>query len=348
MKKFKLLTILAAAITLFAGCKNALADNLVEDNYCQITVAQDTARTVITSSDNLSQATSWTLKATNTTDTDDVVTDTKSDSTKLTLRVRKNTAYNYELKGTVQAVTTKGYLIGTLENQTVTEDTSLSFTVKPQLATDISDPNAKGAVQVTLENLDLPAGITEKEILAEIKGISGNAQNKVIIDPTFTVAEANLTYTEELPTGIYSFVFMVNGKEIQKKYFAVESGLKTSLNYDLSEYSYIGMLSRNYLVLHSDGEFTLNASRYWSDTLEYSVNGNSWNTWDKSDSTGKVSNKLGNNYYVLLRGINHDSMATNVGYGYNSRTQFKMISDTFINCYGNIMTLIDYENPPEK
>ena len=79
-------------------------------------------------------------------------------------------------------------------------------------------------------------------------------------------------------------------------------------------------------------DFTLKATnKTWNGTVEYSTDKNTWNTWDGSEIPSA-------NKKLYLRGKNNTTFYTNNG------VQFVLSANA--GCYGNINTLLDYENPP--
>lgn len=79
-------------------------------------------------------------------------------------------------------------------------------------------------------------------------------------------------------------------------------------------------------------DFTLKATnKEWDGTVEYSTDKNTWNTWDGSEITSA-------NKKLYLRGKNNTKFYTSNG------VQFVLSANA--GCYGNINTLLDYENPP--
>ena len=79
-------------------------------------------------------------------------------------------------------------------------------------------------------------------------------------------------------------------------------------------------------------DFTLNAAnKEWDGTVEYSTDKNTWNTWDGSEISSA-------NKKLYLRGKNNTTFKTSSG------ARFALSANA--GCYGNINTLLDYENPP--
>ena len=79
-------------------------------------------------------------------------------------------------------------------------------------------------------------------------------------------------------------------------------------------------------------DFTLKATnKEWDGTVEYSTDKNTWSTWDGSEISSA-------NKKLYLRGKNNTKFYTSKG------VQFVLSAKA--GCYGNINTLLDYENPP--
>ena len=79
-------------------------------------------------------------------------------------------------------------------------------------------------------------------------------------------------------------------------------------------------------------DFTLKATnKSWNGTVEYSTDKNTWSTWDGSEIPSA-------NKKLYLRGKNNTSFNTSNG--------VRFVLSAKAGCYGNINTLLDYENPP--
>ena len=79
-------------------------------------------------------------------------------------------------------------------------------------------------------------------------------------------------------------------------------------------------------------DFTLKATnKSWDGTVEYSTDKNTWTTWDGSEIPSA-------NKKLYLRGKNNTSFNTSNG--------VRFVLSARAGCYGNINTLLDYENPP--
>ena len=89
----------------------------------------------------------------------------------------------------------------------------------------------------------------------------------------------------------------------------------------------------NYILFEGEtSDFTLKATnKTWKGTVEYSTDKNTWSTWDGS-AISSANKKL------YLRGKNNTTFYT------TKAVQFVLSANA--GCYGNINTLLDYENPP--
>ena len=89
----------------------------------------------------------------------------------------------------------------------------------------------------------------------------------------------------------------------------------------------------NYILFEGEtSDFTLKATnKTWKGTVEYSTDKNTWSTWDGSEISS-ADKKL------YLRGKNNTTFYT------TKAVQFVLSANA--GCYGNINTLLDYENPP--
>jgi len=352
MKKgLKIFAVLAAVLSL-AGCNNNLVSDAKE--YCEITVAQDSARTVITPEYDGTSVTTWTLTATDS-QGNTAGSSTDADSAKLVISVLKDNTYTFNLVGTVKSGTTTGTVSGTIADKLITEDVALSFTVKPVLATDTTDATAKGVAEIVIEEIAKDASVgTTAAGIARIKGINGNATGKEY-NPTFTIDGNKLTFSEEIPTGVYSVSIKYGEDYIRTKYLAVEAGLKTTVPYTQNEVDAFKLsenkLEPKYLAFVSSKSFKLSTVQNgWNGTLEYSADGLTWTEWNTTDYNGqsayleKAAEKLGSEtnskYYLFLRG-NNDYL----GNSSSNYTNFKINSSDLVDCYGNIMTLLKYSEP---
>ena len=89
----------------------------------------------------------------------------------------------------------------------------------------------------------------------------------------------------------------------------------------------------NHILFEGEtSDFTLKATnKSWNGTVEYSTDKNTWNTWDGSEISSA-------NKKLYLRGKNNTTF-------YTTHTA-KLVLSEKAGCYGNINTLLDYENPP--
>ncbi len=94
------------------------------------------------------------------------------------------------------------------------------------------------------------------------------------------------------------------------------------------------------LTFSSDTAFTLktyNTAKNWDGTLEYSTDLSTWTVWTGTEISSSAGGKL------YLRGTGNTYIS-----GANQRQQNKrfFLVGNSISCSGNIMTLLDYQNPP--
>ena len=91
------------------------------------------------------------------------------------------------------------------------------------------------------------------------------------------------------------------------------------------------------LTFSSPSSFTLktaNTAKNWNGTLEYSTDESTWNVWDGTAISSGANNS------ILLRGMGN----TYITNATSSGKQF-VFTGSNISCNGNIMTLLDYQNP---
>ena len=86
------------------------------------------------------------------------------------------------------------------------------------------------------------------------------------------------------------------------------------------------------LFTSETSDFTLKATKKeWDGTVEYSTDKNTWTTWDGSEIPSA-------NKKLYLRGKNNTKFFKVMG--------ARLVLSQKAGCYGNINTLLDYENPP--
>ena len=108
----------------------------------------------------------------------------------------------------------------------------------------------------------------------------------------------------------------------------IDSEASNAVNYTVTTPS----LTNYILFAGETSDFTLKATyKEWNGTVEYSTDKNTWNTWDGSEITSA-------NKKLYLRGKNNTTFYTSNG--------VKFVLSAKAGCYGNINTLINYENPP--
>ena len=108
----------------------------------------------------------------------------------------------------------------------------------------------------------------------------------------------------------------------------IDSDASNSVNYTVT----IPIPTDSILFAGETSDFTLKATnKEWNGTVEYSTDKNTWTTWDGSEIQS-ADKKL------YLRGKNNTKFYTTKG--------VKFVLSANAGCYGNINTLLDYENPP--
>ena len=106
------------------------------------------------------------------------------------------------------------------------------------------------------------------------------------------------------------------------------SDASNSVNYTVT----IPIPTDSILFAGETSDFTLKAiNKEWNGTVEYSTDKNTWYTWDGSEIPS-ADKKL------YLRGKNNTTFYTKNG--------AQLVLSANAGCYGNINTLLDYENPP--
>ena len=106
-----------------------------------------------------------------------------------------------------------------------------------------------------------------------------------------------------------------------------DSDVSNAINYTVT----IPIPTDSILFAGETSDFTLKATnKGWNGTVEYSTDKNTWNTWDGSEISSA-------NKKLYLRGKNNTTFCTSSG------VQFVLSAKA--GCYGNINTLLDYENP---
>lgn len=108
----------------------------------------------------------------------------------------------------------------------------------------------------------------------------------------------------------------------------IDSEASNAVNYTVTTPSLT-----NYILFEGEtSDFTLKATnKEWDGIVEYSTDKNTWNTWDGSEIPSA-------NKKLYLRGKNNTRFYTSNG--------VKFVLSAKAGCYGNINTLLDYENPP--
>ena len=108
----------------------------------------------------------------------------------------------------------------------------------------------------------------------------------------------------------------------------IDSDASNSVNYTVTTPT----LTDSILFEGETSDFTLKATyKEWDGTVEYSTDKNTWNTWNGSEISSA-------NKKLYLRGKNNTKFYT--------RNGAQLVLSAKAGCYGNINTLLDYENPP--
>ena len=107
----------------------------------------------------------------------------------------------------------------------------------------------------------------------------------------------------------------------------IDSEASNAVNYTVTTPSLT-----NYILFEGEtSDFTLKATnKEWDGTVEYSTDKNTWNIWDGSEIPSA-------NQKLYLRGKNNTTFYTSSG--------VMFVLSAKAGCYGNINTLLDYENP---
>ena len=106
------------------------------------------------------------------------------------------------------------------------------------------------------------------------------------------------------------------------------SDASNSVNYTVT----IPIPTDSILFAGETSDFTLKATnKSWDGIVEYSTDKNTWSTWDGSEIPSA-------NKKLYLRGKNNTTFYTSNG--------VRFVLSEKAGCYGNINTLLDYENPP--
>ena len=128
--------------------------------------------------------------------------------------------------------------------------------------------------------------------------------------------------TLNLAAGTYS----ITAKAEAEGY--MDSDASNAVNYTVATPT----LTDSILFEGETSDFTLKATnKEWDGIVEYSTDKNTWSTWDGSEITSA-------NKKLYLRGKNNTKFYTTKG--------VKFVLSAKAGCYGNINTLLDYENPP--
>ena len=128
--------------------------------------------------------------------------------------------------------------------------------------------------------------------------------------------------TLNLAAGTYSITVKVEAEGY------TTSDASNAINYTFT----IPIPTDSILFAGETSDFTLKATnKTWDGTVEYSTDKNTWSTRDGSEISSA-------NKKLYLRGKNNTTFYTTNG--------AKLVLSEKAGCYGNINTLLDYENPP--
>ena len=180
-----------------------------------------------------------------------------------------------------------------------------------QLATPTIAMNADGK---TLEITDV-ANATSYDVY-----VDGTLKTNVASVPNTTTLD--LSTLSDIADGTYT----VTVKAKADGY--IDSEASNAVNYTVTTPA----LTDCILFAGETSDFTLKAtSKQWSGTIEYSTDKNTWSTWDGTEISST-------NKKLYLRGKNNTT--------FYSTNFTQLVLSEKAGCYGNINTLLDYENPP--
>lgn len=102
-----------------------------------------------------------------------------------------------------------------------------------------------------------------------------------------------------------------------------------------------------YLTFTGEKQFKLSVSgekKIWDGKMEYSTDTVTWTEWDGKEISSKISETNADQYVLYLRGENNTYVSGEASY--HSGNYHFVLSEP-ASCSGNIMTLLNYENPSE-
>lgn len=188
---------------------------------------------------------------------------------------------------------------------------SVNYTVQAQLAAPAIAMNADGKT-------------------LEITDVTNATSYDMYVDGTLktNVASAPNTTTFDLST----LSDITDGAHTVKVKAKADGYRDSEFSNEVSYTKATPSLTDSILFEGETSDFTLKATnKEWDGTVEYSTDKNTWTTWDGS-AISSANKKL------YLRGKNNTTFYTSSG--------VRFVLSANAGCYGNINTLLDYENPP--
>lgn len=170
---------------------------------------------------------------------------------------------------------------------------------------------------------------------AIIKRAVVKMSDKILVPVSLTIADGVATVLTMDVDNVFSFI-------------SVKDSVGTTPD-EPNDPKPVDPMTLHYLTFTSKtDDFTLNAgNKTWDGTVEYSTDTENWTEWDGTSNISSVSKKL------YLRGKNNTKFSklvagSNVGPGFifKGPTYDTDFSTVQFDCFGNINTLLNYENPP--
>ena len=188
---------------------------------------------------------------------------------------------------------------------------SVNYSVQAQLATPTIAMNADGK---TLEITDVE-NATSYDVY-----VDGTMKTNVASTPNTTTVD--LSTLSDIADGVHTVTVKAKADGYR------DSEVSNAVDYTVTTPSLT-----NYILFEGEtSDFTLKATnKEWDGTVEYSTDKNTWSTWDGSEIPSA-------NKKLYLRGKNNTTFYTSKG--------VRFVLSAKAGCYGNINTLLDYENPP--
>jgi len=223
-------------------------------------------------------------------------------------------------------------------------------------------------ISINAENIKYDP-VIKKNITDIIKltGTSGTGNGKSYI-PEFTFDGTYLTSSIKVSEGEYTVSLIDIGTLKQIQTISAEENNNASIQFSLAEQAgtsadewYLsagGIFRKNFISFSSQEPFTVGFPyQKWSGHIYYSEDSTTWTEYVKQSDATPVSfvkidaNKIGDKYYLFFRGqgnettMNGSTSATSHDPVGGNFTLFGLNGNTTIGCYGNIMTLLEYDNP---